>query len=240
MTPAEIILPFLLEANRRKPHLRIDNRFWSCFELLEDTLALAGPDWHFVGKTAGMDGAAVRPTWFAPRLVPCLRPDGQTVMVSIDGLSMDAAWHLPSMAQVKVIANSTANEPGDHEKGPARLTPYMIPKFHPDTNELQWRWHNPPVAQRPGIVVKPMPSQGMPSYEDLGGDAYWRTEIGRVLQADLALAGQTMNDGSSVWFSRPIFRILHAYASGQEPDRPAIIKSVRNEWRAILGLPVLP
>lgn len=92
---------------------------------------------------------------------------------------------------------------------------------------------------KPGAVPTPQPT--IPSYEALGGDAYWREELGVPLQSDMALANAgPLNDGSSVWFSRPIYRILEAYAKGQTPDRPAIIKSVRNEWRAILGLPPLP
>lgn len=99
-----------------------------------------------------------------------------------------------------------------------------------------------------GTPIPPVPT--MPDYEALGGDAYWRAEIGVPLQADMTQAtsahgGGPLNDGSSVWFARPIFRILHAYANGQTPDRAAIIKSVRNEWRAVLtaqgatGLPPL-
>lgn len=80
---------------------------------------------------------------------------------------------------------------------------------------------------------------GIPDYEALGGDGYWRKAIGVPLQEDMTTAtvdhgGGPLNDGSSVWFARPIYLILHAYASGQIPDRPAIIKSIRNEWREVL------
>lgn len=95
---------------------------------------------------------------------------------------------------------------------------------------------------KPGAVVPPVPQPQpptMPSYEALGGDAFFRSQIGVPLQADYTLAGQTLNDGSAVWFSRPIYRILEAYAKGQTPDTAAIIKSVRAEWRAVLGLPPL-
>jgi hypothetical protein len=160
MTPADIIKPFLEEADRRKPHLRIDNRFPSCFELLEDTLALAalaGHDFQFIGKTSTMDGAAFRPVWYQPREIVCVRPDGQQQPVLIDGLGMDAAWHVPTTTQVKVIVNSTANEPGPHQHGPAHLTPYMIARTNPDTGAVQYRWHNPPIPQRVGAVIVPMP-----------------------------------------------------------------------------------
>lgn len=94
------------------------------------------------------------------------------------------------------------------------------------------------------------PPVTMPSYEDLGGDAYFAEAVGKPLAEDMATAtathgGGPLNAGSSTWFSRPIFRILHAYANGQTPDKDAIIKSVRNEWRSVLrsqgatGLPPL-
>ena len=102
----------------------------------------------------------------------------------------------------------------------------------------------PPMPEEYGPVdppdPPPIPPPTMPTYEDLGGDTYWRTAIGVPLQADMAMANQTMNDGSAVWLARPIFRILAAYAKGETPDHLAIIKSVRNEWRAILGFPPVP
>ncbi|MEO8680390.1 MAG: hypothetical protein ABI665_15165 [Vicinamibacterales bacterium] len=239
MTPN--ILPFLQAADRERPDLKSINTAQSCFALLRLTLAKAGPDWGFVGKTDTMDDGKFTPPDFRPRAMRLQRPDGELETVQIVGLSMDAAWHGPSHRQIKVIANSSANDdPRPEIHGPAQLTPYEI--------DPQWyRWHNPLIAQsfEGGDPVPAPRPLTLPSYEDLGGDAYWRAEIGVPLQADMAIKtplhpeGQTLNDGSTVWISRPIFRILHAYLSGQTPDRPAIIRSVRNEWRAVLGLPPL-
>lgn len=149
MTPD--ITPFLLEADRRKPHLKIENTEASCFELLSLTLQLGGPEWAYVGKTRDMDGASVTPAGFTPFDIALPRSDGQLQTVRIAGLGMDAAWHTPSQRQVKVIANSTANElpVGDPRRGPAKLTPYPIAPEH-------YRWHNPPVAQS-STSVTPMP-----------------------------------------------------------------------------------
>ena len=249
MTPD--IKPFLREADRRRPELKIINTKESCFELLELTLALAGPDWAFVGKSSAMDGAAVTPLWFQPRELLLRRADGQSQRVLITGLGMDAAWHVPSARQVKVIGNSSANDDTRPEiHGSANLDSYEIETKH-------YRWHNPPIEQHGGVaepMLPPAPPLGqppagqfrIPSYAELGDDAFFRAEIGTPLQADMTTAGQTLNDGSSVWFSRPIYRILAAYARGERPDVAAIVKSVRNEWRAELrkqgatGLPPLP
>jgi hypothetical protein len=121
MSFANEIKPFLLEADRRRPDLKITNTALSCFELLQLTLALAGNNWAFIGKTRDMDGASVTPVGFEPRDMLLTRPDGQRQNVHIVGVSMDAAWHIPSRTQVKVIANSSANDdanPAIH--GPAR------------------------------------------------------------------------------------------------------------------------
>jgi hypothetical protein len=120
------------------------------------TLALAGPDFAFVGKSASMDGSKFRPAWFTPHIVSCVRPDGQAEDVMIAGVGMDAAWHLPSMTQVKVIVNSTDGELADGGKGgPAQLTPYVIDRVK--DGQVQYRWHNPPIAQNGAVVVPPMP-----------------------------------------------------------------------------------
>jgi hypothetical protein len=159
MTPADIIRPCLAEADRRKPHLRIDNRMPTCFELLQDALALGGPDWAFIGKSTTKGESGFRPSWLIPQSVPCIRPDGQREIVTIDLLSMDAAWHLPSKSQVKVIVNSTANDDLDPKiHGPARLDSYDIARTNSETGQPNYRWHNPPVQQRAGSgTITPPP-----------------------------------------------------------------------------------
>lgn len=99
-------------------------------------------------------------------------------------------------------------------------------------------WVQPgPSAPPPHVCPPPF----IPDYEALGGDAWFRAEVGVPLQADMALAGQPLNDGSSVWFSRPIFDcIAECVKAGKIIDRAPIVKKYRNQWRAILGLPSLP
>lgn len=92
-----------------------------------------------------------------------------------------------------------------------------------------------------GSAAPPPPVQ-IPSYAQLGDDAFFRAMVGVPLQADYLAAGQQLNDGSSVWFSRTVYRLMAAFlkANGQPIDAAKEVKIVRNEWRAILGLPALP
>ena len=91
-----------------------------------------------------------------------------------------------------------------------------------------------------GIGTAPPPLPRIPSYGELGDDAFFRTQIGVPLQADMLLAGQQMNDGSSVWFSRTTYEILtEALKAGHMIDTGPIVRKYRNQWRAILGLPPL-
>ena len=96
--------------------------------------------------------------------------------------------------------------------------------------------HDPDDHGIGGAPAPPQPS--IPSYEAIGGDPFFRSHVGVPLQADMALAGQTLNDGSSVWFSRTCYSLLVARMNGAT-DTDAILRRHRNEWRAILGLPPL-
>lgn len=152
MTPD--ITPFLFAADRERPELKQINTAMSCFQLLALTLAKAGPEWAFVGKTERMDGGKVTPPGFAPVDMTLTRNDGAVETVRIVGVSMDSAWHVPSRTQVKVIANSSANDDPDLSiHGPARLTPYPI-------DPMVYRWHNPPITQSlvsGGAMPSPVP-----------------------------------------------------------------------------------
>lgn len=85
----------------------------------------------------------------------------------------------------------------------------------------------------------PPPPLRIPSYGELGDDAFFRAFIGVPLQADMIMAGQQLNEGSAVWFSRAVYRLMSAFlrANGQPIDPAGEVRIVRNEWRAILGLP---
>jgi len=74
----------------------------------------------------------------------------------------------------------------------------------------------------------------------LGGDEWHRVHVGVLLEADMALAGQRLNEGSSVWFARTIYECLaESVKAGHVVDRDPIVKKYRTQWRAILGLPPL-
>lgn len=175
---SDLIKPFLIEADRRRPELAKINSAMSCFELLQLALALAGKDWAFVGKTRSMDGASVTPAGFIPLTMKLLDRDGIERLVEIIGVSQDAAWHLPTRRQVKVIANSSANDDADPLiHGNAKLDPYDIdPQFY--------RWHNPPVLQF-GNVATPIPAPPPPAPAHIGQPypdepTFWRWYIGEV------------------------------------------------------------
>jgi hypothetical protein len=92
-----------------------------------------------------------------------------------------------------------------------------------------------------GIDDPPPPPQlRIPSYGELGDDAFFRENIGKPLQSDMAAAGQALNDGSSVWFSRTTYELLtEALKAGKAVDPAPIVLKYRNQWRAILGQPPL-
>ena len=105
------------------------------------------------------------------------------------------------------------------------------------------------VNGKPSDFYEPLPYDAepdsapplqLPSYEDLGGDAFFRTQVGVPLAADMALVGQPLNDGSSVWFSRTTYDLIRTFLEhGDHSEAPTILKHHRNEWRTILGLPPL-
>ena len=78
----------------------------------------------------------------------------------------------------------------------------------------------------------------IPSYGQLGDDAFFREKIGKPLEDDMMAAGQSLNDGSAVWFSRTTYEILtEALKAGRMIDVTPIVKKYRNQWRAALHLP---
>lgn len=111
-----------------------------------------------------------------------------------------------------------------------------------------WRPWNPPFegaigdvpmpGEPPVTPPPPPPSIRIPSYSDLGDDAFFRATVGVPLAADARLAGETLNDGSSVWFSRLTYRLMAAalkhQMGGPSPNPLAEQKIVRGEWRAIM------
>lgn len=172
------------------------------------------PGWGYIGKIAGE--GQYRPSVGFPRQIGAYR---------ITGVSHDAIGN--GMQRVDVLGGS--NDGPELSRTPA--TPIWL-----DIPPENWRPHNP-IIPFDGPVTPPAPT--IPSYESLGGDTFFRAMVGVPLAADMAVAGQPLNDGSSVWFARLTYRLMAAYVVGGQVDSAPIVKSVRNEWRAILGLPPL-
>lgn len=79
-------------------------------------------------------------------------------------------------------------------------------------------WANPPAL---APATKPYP-----------GDEFFTKSLGEVLERDYAEAGQRLNAGSSVWFSRTIWRHVNEGMTMEQSTAQS-----RKEWRAALGLP---
>lgn len=226
----------LEQVDRQVPELRIINTKASCMTLLQLALDLAGPEFEYVGKVASMDGAYALPPGFKPFDLELVDPQGVRRTVTIAGVSMDACYHRPTGRQIKAITFSTANEPGDHEKGPAKFDSYEIETKH-------YRWHNPPVP-RPGASTVPTappmtvivpPARPLVDYHAMGDDAFFNAAIGATLEADMALAGQGMNAGSAGWIARTVFRVMRSFDRyGDHRETDAIVRDVRNQWRSVL------
>lgn len=113
-------------------------------------------------------------------------------------------------------------------------TPGAVPQWaivsKPDA-PIKTAWVKPGAAvpvQPPHVCPPPF----IPGYEDLGGDAGFRADIGAALQADLVSVGRAFDDGSSVWFSRPIFEcIVESVKAGRVIDRKPIVRKYRQQWR---------
>lgn len=230
MTPN--IRPMIDQAWAQRPDLPQTNTYQSCFELLQLILALAGPEWAHIGKSGGESGYA--PPGFTPRVVHLRRNDGQFEDVTITHLSHDAAWHVPSARQVKIIVNSAANS-DDRESihGPAQKGGHEIePQFY--------RTNNPPIPQLGNISVPPMASPvvvipaapRMKTYEELGGDEGGK-KITRLLEADYKRAGMRGLDGDcGAWQQRVSYDFLSGICATVEES----IAKHRRSWCQTLGI----
>jgi len=121
---------------------------------------------------------------------------------------------------------------GSHEAAGAHIVQFYTDPDGPGA------WVQPLTLQQIDQQYAP-PAVEVPSYEALGGDAFFRAMVGVPLQADMLAAGQQLNDGSAVWFSRTIHSLMAALvgSNGQPVDVNGIVRRHRNEWRAILGQP---
>ena len=234
------------QVQKEHPDLYQTNVVSTCYQATVYLLAklrAAGHSAYHVCKKAGE--GQYTPPGFTPREMTGF--DGKTYICT--GVSHDAIWC--NGLQFDTIASgndsdrkiySTDEKPGwsfDPNAGP-QITASAA--WNPVPKEY-WRAWNPPLLIDDGTVPpKPPepPSLRIPSYGELGDDAFFRAQIGVPLEADMALAGQVLNNGSSVWFSRTTYEILvEAIKAGRMIDTAPIVKKYRNQWRAILGLPPL-
>lgn len=256
-------LEFVRQVGRDHPSWLPTNLGSTCYahtaELIRRIRA-AGHEAFFVCKIDGEGGYT--PPGFSPRTV--IGFDGKPYVitkVSHDvifwrqaGTRVSGSRTVQGLRQFDTLAS--ANE---HER-----TIYRIPgsddvSFDPSSgpqiqasavwNEVtsdKWRAWNPPldaeIIDVPAPGPGPTPAPGnfqFPSYGELGDDAFFRSAIGVPLQADATHAGETMNDGSSVWFSRGLYRIMaavvkHKLGLGPAPNPDAEVRVVREEWRAVM------
>jgi hypothetical protein len=118
-----------------------------------------------------------------------------------------------------------------------------IDQFYPDPNG-PGAWVKPLTLEEIDQGIKrptpaPAPPQArIPTYESLGGDAFFREHLGKTLVEDMA--PRPLDEGSSVWFSRAIYDIVAARLADPQADVKPILKKYRNTWREILGKPPLP
>lgn len=243
MQPIEVITAAIHEADRQRPHLKEINTFAACGELLELALSIAGPEFALVGKTGDMDGSSYRPSWFTPRIMSLLRDDGQRQDANIVGVSQDAAWHIPTKRQYKVIVNSTDGEIANGGSGrPAQLTPYMIDPVK--DGQPQYRWHNPPIAQgdaanlpTPVPTSPPRTTMRLPSRDEALDelqylDRYYASKDGLQREQGLSLAGAPDFLGVAAWYL-DIYQNERVNGATREQARAAYVHQIRNsnEWK---------
>ena len=238
MTPN--IRPFLQRAIDQYPHRWAENTYESCGFILQETLRRAGAEWQHVGKASVGDGESYRPPGFQPFTIELARPDGERQEVRIVGVSHDAAWHVPSGRQVKVIVNSAANsDPRPEIHGPARIGGDIIPvEFY--------RWHNPPVPQmgsgpitpppNPPTQQPPMPTQPPGREEALDEmnwlDRYYASPEGLQRPNGLSLNGKPDFEGIAAWYL-DVYQRERMKGRSRADARAAYVSDIRHsdEWK---------
>lgn len=215
--------PELLETN-------LGSTCWTHTVYVIDRLRKTGHSAYHICKTRGE--GQYTPPGFEPREITGF--DGKKYLCT--GVSHDAIWCDGLQFDTLAKANDSETPLFESDGRPMIAVPTWnaIPKEY-------WRPNNPPLLPLGDEPPVPQPKPArIPSYAELGDDAFFRASIGVPLQADMALAGQLLNDGSSVWFSRTTYEILaESFIAGHVVDPAPIVKKYRNQWRAILGLPPL-
>lgn len=218
------------------PHLLTTNLGSTCHQYTVHLIALLrslGHEAYHVCKSPG-EGQVV-PPGFQPRDVIGL--DGKTYRCS--GLSHDAIWcdgqQFDTIGSANEYDRPIYRKVGspfwsfDAADGP-QIVAFSV------WNEIardHWRHNNPPLKDAVTVPVPaPAPKPQAPSPEPYPGDTFFIEQLGTVLAADYAEAGQQLNAGSVVWISRTIWRYVNEGMTIAQSTATS-----RKEWRAALGLP---
>lgn len=178
----------------------------------EDFIKILAKEINVLDAAIGLNGKRGDPNDLSDDAL-CFRGEGADHLVNPDGSTTPASV-------IDVIGGAGGPNP----------TPTWNVVSDP-AKPIKTAWVDPFAAAEPPSTGTPFPSYG-----EMGDDAFWRDNIGKPLQADMA--PRPLDDGSSVWFSRSMYRVLEAYLrNGDHRESEAIIRDVRNQWRAILGLP---
>lgn len=253
-------LEFVRQVSRDNPTWLPTNLGSTCYahtaELVRRIRA-AGHEAFFVCKMEGEGG--VVPPGFTPRVVRGFDNKGYTISrVSHDVVFFREAGTATLRQFDTLVAANEHERPIYRRDGEPNWSfdPNDGPQIRssPTWNEVTsnfWRPWNPPLDGEIGDVLPgpgptppaptPAPTRGFrfPSYAELGDDGFFRSAIGVPLQEDASYAGEALNDGSAVWFSRATYRLMaaiirHQLGEGPAPDPAAEVREVRAQWRAIM------
>ena len=211
MIDGSLALPLVRAVAAQYPALLQINTADSCYQFTTHVLAKLKAEgyagWGYVGKTA--PEGQFRPSVGFPR---------QAGPYTITGVSHDA---IASPSQ-RVDLLGGGNDGPDPIGSPATPQWLEIPpeNWRPNNPIIPFEGTAPPVTP-PAPVVPPYP--GDPVFD----------QIGVVLFADYAQAGQPPNPGMGRWFGRTTFDYLAGMPMADS------IKKHRAEWREALGLPPL-
>lgn len=244
-------------------NLRVLNVGRSCHRytrILAGLLRAAGHKVQFIAKTAG-EGQYL-PPGFGQNQVR--GRDGVTFF-TITGISHDGLY----VDGIQIDTAGGANEhdiPIYHREGDPNwsFNPNDGPQIlaRPTWNEIPqavWRNNNPPLPPELELVLprfEDLPTSGtpttpgvpatpqtlrLPSYGELGDAAFFVGSIGQALFDDMHANGEEMNAGSADWIARAVHGTIERFIQrGDNREAPAILKKVRNEWRAVMNNPRLP
>jgi hypothetical protein len=226
-----------------RPDLLQTNTNATCFAFVQLVLKTANdPHWGHVAKTRG-EGQYTPTTWTP---TTGIGRDGNAYQLT--GVSHDAIYYCANPGidtagrpvchyssgdwQVDLLGAGNDSDHAIFDASGQRIV--ARPQWGVVPQEF-YRAKNPWLAPLGTTATLPPPTPPAPVVKPYPGDAYFIEKIGQLLEWDYAEAGQRLNAGSSVWFSRTIWRHVNEGLSIEQSTAQS-----RKEWRAALGLPPLP